>query len=200
MEEFWKPCLENYEISNFGNVRRKLMSDGYKVVNCSIMNRGYKYFQTRRGKKRNNHLIHHLVAYNFIGERPDNQVIDHIDRNKLNNNVSNLRYCTQKTNCSNHNRYVAEIEETDLNLRHTLLCKRYVELNREKVLKNKKEYYQTNKTKMLEKYKDETYSIVCSVCEIERFVGRCSFNRIKRTGVNSNICKVCSSKINLAQK
>ena len=43
--------------------------------------------------------------------------IDHIDKNKLNNNVSNLRYITQKENCKNHDRYRDDIKETDPVLR-----------------------------------------------------------------------------------
>jgi len=200
MEEVWKNCLENYEVSNFGNIRRKLMNDGYKVVKCSISNRGYKYFQIHRGKQRINHLIHHLVAYNFIGDRPENQVIDHIDRNKLNNNVSNLRYCSQKQNCLNQDKYIIEIEETDLKKRHKLRCKRYVELNRDKVLEKKKEYYQNNKEYMLNKYKHENFNVICSICKNERSVNRCSYNRIKRDGIDANKCRPCSSKINLPQK
>ena len=47
MEE-WKKCYDMYEISNFGNVRRRLINGGYKEINCSITNRGYKYFQLNR--------------------------------------------------------------------------------------------------------------------------------------------------------
>ncbi len=39
MEEF-KNCAYDYEISNFGNVRRKLLNGNYKYVNGSINNRG----------------------------------------------------------------------------------------------------------------------------------------------------------------
>lgn len=74
---------------------------GYKDVKGSILHGGYKYFQIQRDKKRINKLFHHLVAEYFIGLRPDGLVIDHIDRNKLNNSVTNLRYVTQKENCNN---------------------------------------------------------------------------------------------------
>jgi len=200
MEEIWRNCLENYEISNLGNVRRKLLNDNYKVIKCSIQNRGYKYFQTNRANKRTNYLIHHLVARHFIGERPENQVIDHIDRNKLNNNVSNLRYCTQKKNCENQDKYIADIEETDPVKRNKLVCKRYVDNNRDSVLKQKREYYKINKDKMLKKYKDDQFNIICSLCKAERFVGRCSYNRIKRGGIDANLCRTCSCKINLPKR
>lgn len=118
MEEVWKTIVENYEVSNFGNCRKD-----DKVINCSINNRGYKYFQLQREGKRINYLIHQQVAKLFIGERPHKFDTDHIDRNKLNNNVSNLRYITHKENLHNTDRYREDILETDLILRHKILQK-----------------------------------------------------------------------------
>ena len=97
MEEF-KVVFENYEVSNFGNLRKKLKNGKYKEIKGSILNRGYRYFQTNRDNKRTNYLVHHLVAKAFLGERPEGKVIDHIDRNPLNNNVDNLRWVTFQQN------------------------------------------------------------------------------------------------------
>lgn len=104
----WKFCFKDYEISNFGNCRRK-----GKIINGSVNNCGYKYFQVNRDGKILNKLFHHSVAECFIGERPIGLVCNHIDRNKLNNNVSNLRYITQLENCRNIDRYRTDITETD---------------------------------------------------------------------------------------
>jgi hypothetical protein len=47
-------------------------------------------------------LVHRLVAMVFIpNTNPLNTVIDHIDRNKCNNNYKNLRWCCQRTNANN---------------------------------------------------------------------------------------------------
>jgi hypothetical protein len=119
MEEFRK-AFEDYEISNLGNCRRK-----NNIIKGSIQNRGYRYFQVQRDDKRINLLFHHLVAKCFLGERPEDFVIDHIDRNKLNNNVENLRYVTQKENLKNQDRYRDDILDDDPKIRRRLFQKEY---------------------------------------------------------------------------
>jgi hypothetical protein len=122
-------------------------------------------------------------------------VIDHIDRNKLNNNVENLRYVTQQVNCCNTDAYIVEIEETDLEKRKKLLCKRYAEKNKEKVSQYSKLYYETNKKIVLEKQKNNKIDVVCSECNVSRTMTKCNYNRNNRLGVN--VCKKCSSIKNL---
>jgi hypothetical protein len=157
MEE-WKVCFEDYEISNIGNCRRKKKNGQYLTINGSILNAGggYKYFQVQREGKRINKLFHHLVAEQFIGERPDGLVIDHIDRNPLNNNVSNLRYITQQENTQNNRRYRSDIKTTNLKERHRIFNNEYMSKqgNREKKNKRAKERYYENKEEILKKQKE----------------------------------------------
>lgn len=47
--------------------------------------------------------VQQVVAYAFLGKCPEGQEIDHIDRNKHNNNIENLRYVTHKENMANRN-------------------------------------------------------------------------------------------------
>ena len=121
MEE-WKKAIPDYdyEVSSKGNVRI-----GDKIINGSIMNRGYRYFQLVKDYKRKNYLIHHLVAQHFISERPEGLVIDHIDRNKLNNNVENLRYVTQQINSTNHDHYRADIVADTQRERMSIMAREY---------------------------------------------------------------------------
>ena len=111
MEETYKTFFEDYQISNLGNCRRQMKCGSYKQITGSIQNRGYRYLQVQRDGKRINFLFHHQVAYCFLGERPADLVIDHIDRDKLNNNVNNLRYITQTENLRNCDRYLDNITE-----------------------------------------------------------------------------------------
>lgn len=124
MEEY-KVCFEKYEISNFGNLRKKLNNGNYKIIQGSILKTGggYKYFQIIRDGKRINKLFHHLVAYCFIGARNNGLIIDHIDRNPLNNKVENLRYVSQQINCQNTNKYRNDLLEQDKIKRRNILQK-----------------------------------------------------------------------------
>lgn len=103
--EVWKDVLDyegDYEVSNIGDVkslkygREKILkpsfdSDGYPIVNLSKNNKS-KVFK-----------IHKLVAVAFLGNNQDGmtkKVVDHIDFNKLNNQLSNLQLITTRENLS----------------------------------------------------------------------------------------------------
>jgi hypothetical protein len=197
--EVWKSCFENYEISNLGNCRRKLKNNKYKSIDGSILNRGegYKYFQVNRNGKRTNYLFHHLVAQQFIGDRPENLIIDHIDRNSLNNNVDNLRYTTQKNNMKNTDCYLTHIEEDDPKKRAIIRAKEYVDNNREYVLQKKKEYYLKNREKYLEYWKLKRLNVliiekVCEKCKCLYNIKECDLKNRK-----TELCKKCVSINNL---
>lgn len=146
MEEEFRTCFEDYEISNFGNCRRKLKNGNYKIIKGSVMNRGYKYFQVMRNGIRHNFLFHQMVAKCFIGERNDLDT-DHIDRNKLNNNLSNLRYITHKENSCNRKEFIEEIP-IGTEDRKRKVVKLWAEKNREIILKKKRLNYIKNKEKI----------------------------------------------------
>ena len=62
--------------------------------------RGYLYVPLWNGKKKNI-TIHRLLGIQFLNNPNNYKQIDHIDRNKLNNCLDNLRWCDNQQNASN---------------------------------------------------------------------------------------------------
>ena len=90
--------LDDYEISSHGFVRNNKTN---KIRVNRTNTPGYLYVQIRN----KNYMIHQLVASRFC-ENPHNYpCVDHIDRNKLNNNFTNLRYATFSMNSRNMSMY-----------------------------------------------------------------------------------------------
>jgi hypothetical protein len=193
MEEF-RPCFETYEISNLGNCRKQLEDGTYKLIKGSVLNSGYRYFQVIRKGIRKNYFFHHLVSEQFIGIRPDGLIIDHKDRNKLNNCVDNLHYTTQLENSRNHHRIVEGIP-FDEN-RHYNVCKKWRDDNVDAYKEHKKQYYQNNKIILAEKEKARgNIELECSLCKNIRTMSRSNYNITKRkNGLENNICRPCHSR------
>jgi hypothetical protein len=96
MEETYKPIknLENkYLISNNGNVK-SIISNKILKIRDGVDG----YLTIKLGTKQ--YLIHKLVIDNFSNDKKLD-VVDHIDGNKKNNNISNLRYVTFSENTIN---------------------------------------------------------------------------------------------------
>jgi len=101
----WKDIdgFENrYEISDKGELRNKSTK---KLLTLKIDKYGYQQIGLRKlgDRKKTWFRIHRLVAFAFVNPRDnwEELSIDHIDRNKLNNNYLNLRWVTPQENCNN---------------------------------------------------------------------------------------------------
>ena len=92
----YKPIVE------YNNVY-SVSSDGYvhntrKQLKTFIINSGYEAIILHNGSKRVHHLVHRLVAQHFIPNPHNKREVNHIDGNKLNNNVCNLQWVTSSEN------------------------------------------------------------------------------------------------------
>ena len=98
--EVFRPIYgyDNYEISNFGNVRSKLTGRILKPCNNG---RGYHYVSLCKHGKIKHLLVHRLVGIAFIDNPLNKPYIDHINNDKINNNLSNLRWVTNQENSMN---------------------------------------------------------------------------------------------------
>ena len=98
--ENWRAISEypNYQVSDLGRVRN---TTTWKILKPPVGNHGYHVvvLYNETGKKM--HLVHRLVASEFLDNPDGRKVIDHIDRCKTNNFAINLRYCNQSENGGN---------------------------------------------------------------------------------------------------
>lgn len=92
------PNFENYTISKDGEIRKvtgkyapmimkpKLDKDGYYQI--GLFKDGKKYYRS----------IHRLVAITYLENTCDFSDVNHKDGNRINNNVNNLEWCSQRYN------------------------------------------------------------------------------------------------------
>lgn len=116
IKEEWKDINENitspygiiYQVSNIGRVRnltriyydnrnRKRVFNG-KILKPLKLNNGYLTVWLIIDGKRKKATIHRLVAKTFLNNPNCFPIVNHIDGNKENNNISNIEWCTYKHN------------------------------------------------------------------------------------------------------
>ena len=110
--ERWLPVVGFegfYEVSNFGRVRavERIVVGGHGTCNrkaeakekkLNVAKTGYPVVNLYKDNKYKQIPVHRLVAEAFIPNPNNYPVVNHLDGNKLNNNVSNLEWCTQQRN------------------------------------------------------------------------------------------------------
>jgi aspartate carbamoyltransferase regulatory subunit len=102
--EIWKDINEYegvYKISSYGNVWSKNKNSNMKL---KPSRNGYISVSLWKNNQRRVTSIHRLVAEHFIDNINNLPVVDHIDNNRSNNSVSNLRWSTHSDNSSNQKR------------------------------------------------------------------------------------------------
>ena len=87
--------FENYEVSNLGKVRN--IKSG-RVLKTSLNNNGYLRLFLCKNNKRKHLYLHRIIATAFIDNPDVKPCVNHIDENKLNNDLSNLEWCTVREN------------------------------------------------------------------------------------------------------
>ena len=99
MEEFRViKDFENYEVSNFGNIRNNKTG---KVLKPGINTNGYYKVSLCSDGNIYQKLVHKLIAESFIANPYNKQCVDHINNDRLNNNVNNLRWASYQENSMN---------------------------------------------------------------------------------------------------
>lgn len=103
-KEVWKDVKKyegHYLISNNGNVK-SLKNNGERILKAGRCSGGYYTVVLCVDGITTTKRVHQLVAESFLGNnnKKNKMVVDHIDANKLNNNVINLQFISNRENCS----------------------------------------------------------------------------------------------------
>jgi hypothetical protein len=123
MEEF--EFIKGYENLYKINKNGEIFSCHYqKIMTHLIKNDGYKYVDLRIDGKRRKGYIHRLLGKQYL-LNPDNKPeIDHIDRNKNNNSLDNLRWVTRIENRNNRPDIIINLTPEQLEARKARIRER----------------------------------------------------------------------------
>lgn len=99
--EIWKDIdgyYGRYLISNTGKVRSNFSN---KILKPAIGKWGYLFVTLFLDYKGTSKFIHRLIAEYFIPNPNNYEIVDHKDRNRINNSISNLRWVDKAANIMN---------------------------------------------------------------------------------------------------
>lgn len=89
---------ENYKIDLSTNT---IYNKNNKPLSPIKDGKGHLQVQLYKNGKKKQYLLHRIIYEAHFGEIPENMVIDHRDRNPLNNDITNLRLVPQSINTTN---------------------------------------------------------------------------------------------------
>ena len=92
---------DNYEISSHGRVRNNKTN---RIMKTPTTINGYKNIGLSKDAELKTYNVHRLVAFAFLEKTDEDTDVDHINHDKSNNMVTNIRWVTTSQNCRNASR------------------------------------------------------------------------------------------------
>jgi hypothetical protein len=102
--EVWKPVVsyeDLYEVSSLGNVRSIRFK---RILRGAILQKGYRQVSLHRGSSKT-FMVASLVITAFKGPKPLGREIDHKNRVRSDDRLSNLWWATKRENNLNKDRH-----------------------------------------------------------------------------------------------
>ena len=99
------PGFETYCVSSDGRVYSNKRSGQIELSPSTST--GYAKVTLSNGGEKKNWQVHRLVAELFIPNRKNLEIVNHIDGDKMNNDVSNLEWVTRKGNAKHYEEKLA---------------------------------------------------------------------------------------------
>ena len=94
---FWHPFSKYYLASKCGKIL-SLKWNKKRILKFGNNGENYLIFNFYENNKKKSYYVHRFVFETFKGAIPKEKVIDHYDRNRKNNSISNLQLLTPKEN------------------------------------------------------------------------------------------------------
>ena len=100
IQEEWRSIngYLNFQVSSLGRVRNIKTA---RIFKSYIDNAGYIQVALYEDKKQTSLKVHRLVAQEFLDNPGNKATVDHIDHDKTNNCINNLRWATISENNMN---------------------------------------------------------------------------------------------------
>jgi hypothetical protein len=93
---------EHYAVDKKGNIY-SLKQGKIRKLKATCNGNGYMRLNLSKDGKRKKYYVHRLVAEAYLPDFSEDLQVDHIDRDRTNNCISNLRMVTQQQNKFNTN-------------------------------------------------------------------------------------------------
>lgn len=167
-KEIWKEIenYDGYEVSTMGRIRsywgrgkKPIKKKEYILMTPRPASNGYLRIQFRHDRKEQ--MIHRVVCKTFIENPNGLNEVDHIDRDKKNNRVDNLRWADRSSNNQN-----TPLQKSNTSGFKGVCFTKATGYWRARIYINKKEHSRTFKTKeeaidyrnkMVETYYDKSF-------------------------------------------